>query len=72
MATKLIRCPEYKETITELNAVSSVISSLRLIRGKPDYQGLDYCEGYDAYECPECHERVAMTEAQAIKILKGV
>ena len=67
------QCPnqECKEEITELNAVGSTMESASLKNGVIDYQGLDYCEGHDHYECPECHEDLFKTEAEAVKFLKG-
>lgn len=73
MATKLIKCPECGEKITELNAFSEVCETFYLTKKKePEYQGLDYCEGHNCYCCPECGEQLAKTELEAIKILKGV
>jgi len=65
-------CPNCKEEIKELLAYSEVVNTFELDeKGEPSCYGNEQIEGYTGFECPECHERILDTEAEAIEFLKG-
>ena len=57
------KCPHCKEEINNLLVYSSVCQTMELDKkGNSKIWGLDYCEGYDRFDCPECHEKIAESE----------
>ena len=66
------KCPSWGEEIEELNAFSEIASTYMLnSSGQGESYGLDHCEGYTEFDCPECSEKLFSNEEEAIKFLKG-
>lgn len=71
--TKKPKCNYCKEEITELIAFSEISQNMQLMdNGEPSYSSHDYCEGFTEFDCPECHEKLCVTEKQAIRFLEGI
>lgn len=67
----MTKCPNCKEEIKELLAYSEVVHTFKLDEnGNPQFEGMDYIEGYTGFECSECNERLFDTEQEAKEFLE--
>lgn len=65
-------CPYCKKEIGYLNAYSEIVQTFELDDNREgEVNGMDYCDGFERFECPECGELIASNERDAIIFLKG-
>ena len=67
----MTKCPHCKEEINDLLAYSSIVQTMELENGEAEFYGMDYCEDWDFFDCPECNERIAESKEVATKFLRG-